>query len=97
MDLHELWRKIIRYDGSRDRTLGGDTMTNRFTLTRALSCATAAMCFMITGALPAMAQDYNEAPGLKDLVTAGDLPELSDRLPANPMVLDPLDSVGEYG
>ncbi len=40
---------------------------------------------------------YNEAPALAELVAAGELPAVADRLPDNPVVVEPLDSVGVYG
>lgn len=41
--------------------------------------------------------EYKESPMLADVVSAGDLPSVEDRLPTNPMVVTPLESVGEYG
>jgi len=38
-----------------------------------------------------------EAPMLKEMVMAGSLPPLEERLPDNPLVVDPLNEVGEYG
>ncbi len=38
-----------------------------------------------------------EAPVLKELVAAGSLPPLEDRLPANLLVVAPLNEVGTYG
>lgn len=38
-----------------------------------------------------------ESPILTELVESGDLPELAERLPATPMVIEPWDSVGQYG
>lgn len=46
---------------------------------------------------PAFGQDYTEAPTLKAAVDAGDLPPVDARLPENPMVVTPLESVGSYG
>jgi len=45
------------------------------------------------------AQDmtYQESPELAALVEAGELPPVAERLPANPMVVDPIDSIGVYG
>ncbi len=43
------------------------------------------------------AGQYNEAPMLRDLVAAGELPPVDERLPKNPRVLTPLEEVGEYG
>ena len=60
------------------------------------------LLFTITALLlssVAFAQDmtYNEAPMLADKVAAGELPALADRLPAEPLVVTPIDSVGTYG
>ena len=41
--------------------------------------------------------EYNEAPMLAELVAAGDLPSVEDRLPEEPLVVLPVESVGEYG
>jgi len=38
-----------------------------------------------------------EAPALAKLVAEGKLPPLADRLPSNPEVVTPLDSIGTYG
>ena len=40
---------------------------------------------------------YNEAPMLKDLVDAGTLPSVEERLPVEPVVVPVVESVGEYG
>jgi peptide/nickel transport system substrate-binding protein len=40
---------------------------------------------------------FNEAPALAELVRAGKLPPVEDRLPAEPMVVQPLDELGKYG
>ncbi len=40
---------------------------------------------------------FNEAPMLADLVAAGDLPPVDERLPLNPLVLDSLEGIGNYG
>ncbi len=60
------------------------------------------LLFTITALLlssVAFAQDmtYNEAPMLADKVAAGELPAIADRLPAEPLVVTPIDSVGTYG
>ena len=44
----------------------------------------------------AMSSD-NEAPMLQEMVAAGTLPALAERLPANPLVVEPVESVGQYG
>ncbi|MFW6260038.1 MAG: ABC transporter substrate-binding protein [Spirochaetota bacterium] len=38
-----------------------------------------------------------EAPMLTEMVEAGELPPLEDRLPAEPRVVEAVDSIGEYG
>jgi peptide/nickel transport system substrate-binding protein len=44
-----------------------------------------------------LAMDYQEAPVLEEKVGNGELPALEDRLPENPLVLEPRESIGEYG
>lgn len=38
-----------------------------------------------------------EAPMLAEMVTAGSLPPVEERLPANPLMLEPVESAGQYG
>lgn len=40
---------------------------------------------------------YNEAPLLTDLVVAGELPPVDDRLPSEPTIIEPVSTIGEYG
>ncbi|MBV9544725.1 MAG: hypothetical protein JOY61_10135, partial [Chloroflexi bacterium] len=40
---------------------------------------------------------FNEAPMLADLVKAGKLPPVEQRVPSDPMVLQPLRDIGQYG
>ena len=40
---------------------------------------------------------YTEAPELKLMVEAGTLPKVEDRLPENPLVVQPIESIGKYG
>ncbi|NJR12324.1 hypothetical protein HC776_00010 [bacterium] len=40
---------------------------------------------------------YNEAPLLAERVTAGELPPVAERLPAEPLVIEPVEEIGEYG
>ena len=54
----------------------------------------AALSLML-GALNAWA--YQEAPMLTDMVTAGSIPAVDQRLPENPLVITPIDKVGKYG
>ncbi|MEZ4710718.1 MAG: ABC transporter substrate-binding protein [Caldilineaceae bacterium] len=47
---------------------------------------------------PAVAgQKYTEAPMLAEQVRAGALPPVDERLPVEPVVVEPLDSIGQYG
>ena len=40
---------------------------------------------------------YNEAPMLAEMVASGELPPIDERLPANPLVLDGMEGIGNYG
>ncbi len=42
-------------------------------------------------------QKYKEAPALAELVKAGKLPPVDQRLPENPLIVQPVQSVGKYG
>ncbi|WP_323764457.1 ABC transporter substrate-binding protein [Marinovum sp.] len=46
---------------------------------------------------PAFGQEYSQAPDLQAAVDAGSLPPVVERLPENPMVVTPIESVGSYG
>ncbi len=48
----------------------------------------------IFDAIPA---EFHEAPALAELVAAGELPPVAERLPAEPMVLKPSEGIGVYG
>ncbi len=43
------------------------------------------------------ATKYNEAPDLAEMVAAGQLPPVDDRLPENPFVMEPFEMIGRYG
>lgn len=48
--------------------------------------------------VPTLAEaKYKEAPSLADMVAAGTLPPVEERLPVNPLVLAGVDGVGKYG
>ena len=55
----------------------------------------AALLAGATLASPALAQQ--QAPMLDALVESGELPPVEERLPANPLVVEPVESVGTYG
>jgi peptide/nickel transport system substrate-binding protein len=40
---------------------------------------------------------YNEAPALKEMVAIGELPPVEERLPENPLIVEPVESIGQYG
>ena len=40
---------------------------------------------------------YSEAPMLAEMVASGELPPIDERLPANPLVLDGMEGIGNYG
>jgi peptide/nickel transport system substrate-binding protein len=46
-----------------------------------------------------MAQDmaYNESPMMAAMVAAGDLPPVAERLPVEPLVVQTIDEIGQYG
>ncbi|NPV81203.1 MAG: ABC transporter substrate-binding protein [Firmicutes bacterium] len=46
---------------------------------------------------PTQASSYKEAPALSQLVNQGKLPPVDKRLPEKPMIIKPLEKVGEYG
>jgi peptide/nickel transport system substrate-binding protein len=48
-------------------------------------------------ATPAAAGSYQEAPALADLVAAGSLPPVNERLPLEPLVVEPTAAIGQYG
>ncbi len=52
------------------------------------------MSVSLTGA---QEMTYNEAPMLAAMVEAGELPPIEERLPAEPMVVEPVERVGTYG
>ena len=56
---------------------------------------TGVMC--LVGITSALAVKYNEAPMLKTMVAAGELPPVEQRLPEEPLVLEPLEEIGQYG
>jgi peptide/nickel transport system substrate-binding protein len=47
--------------------------------------------------LPASAAAYNEAPMLAEQVVRGELPPVDERLPKNPIVVQPKEELGKYG
>jgi len=42
-------------------------------------------------------EKFNEAPMLREKVAIGELPPVEERLPEEPLVVDPAETIGEYG
>ena len=61
---------------------------------RPMTLAGTALGLMLS---PLSAWAFQEAPGLAEMVAAGSLPPVEERLPASPEVIEPLESVGTYG
>ncbi len=55
-----------------------------------------AEAFMAEGSGVAMPSAYSEAPMWADMVASGELPPVEERLPAEPLIVQPVDSVGQY-
>ena len=72
---------------------------------QAAAAAPAANTFVVLYANPAEYQkatgktvgQYKEAPQLAEMVKAGKLPPVQQRLPENPLVVKPKDTIGSYG
>lgn len=64
---------------------------------RKLSGFVVALGALCLGATTALAVDYKQAPMLDELVKAGTLPPVAERLPASPRVITPVEKVGKYG
>lgn len=61
-------------------------------------CAGIALLAMIGTAAPVLsAGPYKESPLLAELVQAGKLPPVDQRLPKNPLVVETVESIGKYG
>lgn len=83
--------------------LEGNPMQNRvYHLGRLMAGTT---LLLAATALPSMAQDnaamcpggFGQAPQLQAMVDAGNLPPVADRLPAEPLVVQPAEGIGSYG
>lgn len=53
------------------------------------------VCLVIVASVLAM--EYKEAPMLRTKVAAGELPPVEERLPKNPVVVRPVEEIGQYG
>lgn len=52
---------------------------------------------LLSFSVAAQEMTYGEAPMLAEMVAAGELPPVEERLPGNPGVVEPVESVGVYG
>jgi peptide/nickel transport system substrate-binding protein len=63
-----------------------------------VKCLLLALALVLALSSTVIAQDsYNEAPSLAEQVAAGELPPVEERLPPEPLVIEPVEQVGEYG
>jgi peptide/nickel transport system substrate-binding protein len=53
--------------------------------------------FSVTSLAQTTCETYNESPMLADMVASGDLPPVEERLPVNPVVVEPASEIGVYG
>jgi peptide/nickel transport system substrate-binding protein len=53
--------------------------------------------FVAGGQLETQAAQYKEAPMLAEMVKKGELPPVDQRLPEEPLVVQPIESIGQYG
>jgi peptide/nickel transport system substrate-binding protein len=59
------------------------------------ACTTESPCWPeIAETIPT---EFNEAPSLAEQVASGDLPPVEERLPVDPLVIEPTELTGEYG
>ena len=52
---------------------------------------------LAAGVVAAQDAMYHEAPALADMVASGNLPPVDQRLPPEPLVIEPVEEVGQYG
>ena len=52
---------------------------------------------MMSAAAAQTCSEYNESPMLAERVANGDLPPVSERLPVEPLVVEPAEQIGVYG
>ena len=65
---------------------------------KAVKCLTAtAIAATLLAATGASAEPYSEAPMLAEQVAAGALPRVEERLPREPRIVEPVETIGQYG
>lgn len=55
------------------------------------------VCTLLCWGVQIQAMEYKEAPELAKLVEEGKLPTVAERLPKNPLVVEPVEKIGQYG
>lgn len=78
-------------------TVGPATETPEPTTAPTEGAATTAPTAVETPTEAAPQAAYQEPPSLAELVAAGDLPPLEERLPEDPLVVPPIEEIGQYG
>ncbi|MCY4070775.1 MAG: ABC transporter substrate-binding protein [Chloroflexi bacterium] len=66
-------------------------MLRRFMVVLAL------LSLLLAGGFATGQDMYNEAPSLAEMVAAGELPPVDERLPDEPLVIEPVEEIGQYG
>ena len=64
---------------------------------RKLSVVGVTVVICLLGVTSVLAVEYNEAPMLRLKVAAGELPPVEQRLPEEPLVVEPFEEIGQYG
>lgn len=64
---------------------------------RVASVLTVALVFLLFSGLCLAGMAYQEAPELRVRVAAGELPPVGERLPKEPLVVEPVEEIGKYG
>lgn len=59
------------------------------------ACTVESPCWPVV--VDAVPSSFREAPLLAEKVAAGDLPPVEERLPVNPLVIQPAEMIGTYG
>ena len=59
------------------------------------ACTTESPCW--PAVVDTMPSEFHEAPMLAEKVAAGDLPPVEERLPVDPLVIQPAEDIGQYG
>lgn len=77
--------------------IGGGTLVSGYALASCSFFSTQADPRSDSGGGGGRTLDARESPMLTELVESGELPAVEDRLPTNPMVIQPLGELGEYG